>query len=235
MRCSAASCIRPIWSESALRHLLLAAQECELDIDLHVDEELNAAGGRPRHHRPHRCARSASKAASSAAISARWRPSPRRRRWPRSTRWRARRSPWSRCPPPTCCCRTPSPVARRACAASRWSRKRASAAFRCCSRATTCRTRSAGSAASTRSRRWAPRRWPRSSTSPSIPGRKALCRSDWLQRGTARRRAPTLVGAAADLVLFTDADVHGWPSRAAGARGAARRRLRARHDPAFFS
>lgn len=31
------------WSPNALRNLLLAAQACELDIDLHVDEELNAS------------------------------------------------------------------------------------------------------------------------------------------------------------------------------------------------
>jgi cytosine deaminase len=44
----------------------------------------------------------------------------------------------------------------------------------------------------------------------------SVCRSDRLQRGAAAARAPTLAGAAADLVLFTAADVHGWPSRAAG-------------------
>lgn len=43
---------------------------------------------------------------------------------------------------------------------------------------------------------------------------QALCRSDWLQRTLAADR-PTLVGAPADLVLFTDADRHGWPSRTA--------------------
>jgi len=43
---------------------------------------------------------------------------------------------------------------------------------------------------------------------------QALCRSDWLQRGTATARS-TLVGAKADLVLFTQADRHGWPSRTA--------------------
>lgn len=43
---------------------------------------------------------------------------------------------------------------------------------------------------------------------------QALCRSDWLRRGTAPAR-PTLVGERADLVLFTDADRHGWPSRSA--------------------
>ncbi len=41
----------------------------------------------------------------------------------------------------------------------------------------------------------------------------ALCRSDWLQRTPTTR--PTLIGAPADLVLFTDADRHGWPSRSA--------------------
>lgn len=43
---------------------------------------------------------------------------------------------------------------------------------------------------------------------------QALCRGDWLQRGPATA-APTLVGANADLVLFTQADRHGWPSRSA--------------------
>ena len=43
---------------------------------------------------------------------------------------------------------------------------------------------------------------------------QALCRSDWLQRAPAPA-TPTLVGATADLVLFTQADRHGWPSRSA--------------------
>ena len=43
---------------------------------------------------------------------------------------------------------------------------------------------------------------------------QALCRSDWLQRAPAPA-TPTLVGRAADLVLFTQADRHGWPSRTA--------------------
>lgn len=44
---------------------------------------------------------------------------------------------------------------------------------------------------------------------------QALCRSDWLQR-EAPAAQPTLVGQGADLVLFTQADRHGWPSRTAG-------------------
>ena len=43
---------------------------------------------------------------------------------------------------------------------------------------------------------------------------QALCRGDWLQRASATT-TPTLVGAKADLVLFTQADRHGWPSRSA--------------------
>jgi len=43
---------------------------------------------------------------------------------------------------------------------------------------------------------------------------EALCRSDWLQRAPAPA-TPTLVGGPADLVLFTEADRHGWPSRTA--------------------
>ncbi|KLN53677.1 amidohydrolase family protein [Variovorax paradoxus] len=49
---------------------------------------------------------------------------------------------------------------------------------------------------------------------PFDDGSQALCRGDWLQRAPATT-APTLVGARADLVLFTQADRHGWPSRSA--------------------
>lgn len=41
----------------------------------------------------------------------------------------------------------------------------------------------------------------------------ALCRADWLQRGPLAR--PTLEGANADLVVFTTSDTHAWPSRTA--------------------
>ena len=41
---------------------------------------------------------------------------------------------------------------------------------------------------------------------------ESLCRGDWLQRIPAA--TPTLVGASADLVVFTAADAWGWPSRA---------------------
>ncbi len=46
---------------------------------------------------------------------------------------------------------------------------------------------------------------------------QTLCRSDWLQRApaTSATTTPTLVGAKADLVLFTQADRFGWPSRTA--------------------
>ncbi|MBB3642368.1 amidohydrolase family protein [Variovorax atrisoli] len=44
---------------------------------------------------------------------------------------------------------------------------------------------------------------------------QALCRSDRLRR-EAPAAQPTLVGQGADLVLFTQADRHGWPSRTAG-------------------
>jgi cytosine deaminase len=40
----------------------------------------------------------------------------------------------------------------------------------------------------------------------------SVCRSDWLRR--TPDSAPTLVGAAADLVIFSAADAWGWPSRA---------------------
>jgi cytosine/creatinine deaminase len=42
---------------------------------------------------------------------------------------------------------------------------------------------------------------------------EALCRADWLDREPRGGRG--LVGAAADLVLFVDADAHGFPSRGA--------------------
>lgn len=40
-----------------------------------------------------------------------------------------------------------------------------------------------------------------------------LCRADWLQRTPAA--VPSLVGALADLVVFTGTDAWGWPSRCA--------------------
>ncbi|MGQ2998441.1 amidohydrolase family protein [Variovorax sp.] len=43
---------------------------------------------------------------------------------------------------------------------------------------------------------------------------EALCRADWLRRDATVQR-PTLVGAPADLVLFGAADRFGWPSRSA--------------------
>ena len=42
---------------------------------------------------------------------------------------------------------------------------------------------------------------------------QSVCRGDWLQRTPSA--ASTLVGAPADLVLFPEADIHGWPSRTA--------------------
>ena len=41
---------------------------------------------------------------------------------------------------------------------------------------------------------------------------ESICRRDWLLR--APEAAPTLVGAAADLIVFPAADAWGWPSRA---------------------
>jgi cytosine deaminase len=41
---------------------------------------------------------------------------------------------------------------------------------------------------------------------------ESLCRADWLQRAPVA--SPTLVGAPADLVVFPHADAWGWPSRA---------------------
>ncbi|RYF40279.1 MAG: amidohydrolase [Comamonadaceae bacterium] len=42
---------------------------------------------------------------------------------------------------------------------------------------------------------------------------ETLCRADWLAR--TPDTAPTLVGKSADLIVFTAADAWGWPSRAA--------------------
>lgn len=42
---------------------------------------------------------------------------------------------------------------------------------------------------------------------------ETICRGDWLTRHTAA--PPLRPGAVADLVAFTTADVHGWPTRAA--------------------
>jgi cytosine deaminase len=42
---------------------------------------------------------------------------------------------------------------------------------------------------------------------------QTVCRADWLQH--TPDAAVALVDAAADLVLFSEADIHGWPSRAA--------------------
>ncbi|HSV53305.1 MAG TPA: amidohydrolase family protein [Burkholderiaceae bacterium] len=42
---------------------------------------------------------------------------------------------------------------------------------------------------------------------------ESLCRADWLQR--TPDSTPSLAGAAADLIVFTAADAWGWPSRAA--------------------
>ncbi|PZQ68186.1 MAG: amidohydrolase [Variovorax paradoxus] len=42
---------------------------------------------------------------------------------------------------------------------------------------------------------------------------EAICRGDWLDRAPVAQ--PTLIGAAADLVFFHDADAHGFPSRTA--------------------
>jgi cytosine/creatinine deaminase len=41
---------------------------------------------------------------------------------------------------------------------------------------------------------------------------ESICRADWLSRDSTG--APTLVGAPADLVIFTGTDARGWPSRA---------------------
>lgn len=42
-----------------------------------------------------------------------------------------------------------------------------------------------------------------------------ICRGDWLRRGPVPAHAPSLAGMPADLVLFAEADIHGFPSRSA--------------------
>ena len=200
------------WSETALRNLLVAAQACELDIDLHVDEELNAAsvglqttarllreigyGGRVVCG--HVCALAAQPEAQALA-----------------TLDAVARAPITIVSLPATNLllqdavtgRTPR---QRGITLVKEARERGIPLLFASDNVQDpfCRLGSfdpveaLGTAALVAQL-----------DEPFDTWSETLCRSDWLQRMTATR--PTLIGAPADLVLFTDADRHGWPSRSA--------------------
>jgi cytosine deaminase len=200
------------WSETALRHLLLAAQACELDIDLHVDEELNAAsvglqtttrllheiGYEGRVVCGHVCALAAQPEAQAL-----------------TTLDAVARAPITIVSLPATNLllqdavtgRTPR---QRGITLVKEARERGIPLLFASDNVQDpfCRLGSfdpveaMGTAALVAQL-----------DEPFDTWSEALCRSDWLQRTPAAR--PTLVGAPADLVLFTDADRHGWPSRSA--------------------
>lgn len=200
------------WSEAALRNLLVAAQACELDIDLHVDEELNAAslglqttarllreiGFEGRVVCGHVCALAAQPEAQALA-----------------TLDAVARAPITIVSLPATNLllqdavtgRTPR---QRGITLVKEARERGIPLLFASDNVQDpfCRLGSfdpveaMGTAALVAQL-----------DEPFDIWSEALCRSDWLQRTPAAR--PTLVGAPADLVLFTDADRHGWPSRSA--------------------
>lgn len=201
------------WSEAALRNLLVAAQACELDIDLHVDEELNAAslglqttarllreiGFEGRVVCGHVCALAAQPEAQALA-----------------TLDAVARAPITIVSLPATNLllqdavtgRTPR---QRGITLVKEARERGIPLLFASDNVQDpfCRLGSfdpveaMGTAALVAQL-----------DEPFDTWSEALCRSDWLQRAPAAPR-PTLVGAPADLVLFTDADRHGWPSRSA--------------------
>jgi cytosine/creatinine deaminase len=201
------------WSEAALRHLLVAAQACELDIDLHVDEELNAAsvglqttarllreiGYEGRVVCGHVCALAAQPEAQALA-----------------TLDAVARAPITIVSLPATNLllqdavtgRTPR---LRGITLVKEARERGIPLLFASDNVQDpfCRLGSfdpveaLGTAALVAQL-----------DEPFDTWSEALCRSDWLSRAPATVR-PTLVGAPADLVLFTDADRHGWPSRSA--------------------
>ena len=200
------------WSETALRHLLVAAQACELDIDLHVDEELNAAsvglqttahllreiGYEGRVVCGHVCALAAQPEAQALA-----------------TLDAVARAPITIVSLPATNLllqdavtgRTPR---LRGITLVKEARERGIPLLFASDNVQDpfCRLGSfdpveaLGTAALVAQL-----------DEPFDTWSAALCRSDWLQRTPTTR--PTLIGAPADLVLFTDADRHGWPSRSA--------------------
>lgn len=200
------------WSEAALRHLMLAAQACELDVDLHVDEELNAAsvglettarllreiGYEGRVVCGHICALAAQPEAQALA-----------------TLDAVARAPITIVSLPATNLllqdavtgRTPR---LRGITLVKEARERGIPLLFASDNVQDpfCRLGSfdpveaLGTAALVAQL-----------DEPFDTWSEALCRSDWLSRVPATR--PTLLGAPADLVLFTDADRHGWPSRSA--------------------
>jgi cytosine deaminase len=201
------------WSEAALRHLLLAAQACDLDVDLHVDEELNAAavglqttarllreiGYEGRVVCGHVCALAAQPEAQALA-----------------TLDAVARAPITVVSLPATNLllqdavtgRTPR---LRGITLVKEARERGIPLLFASDNVQDpfCRLGSfdpveaLGTAALVAQL-----------DEPFDTWSEALCRSDWLSRAPATAR-PTLLGAPADLVLFTDADRHGWPSRTA--------------------
>lgn len=201
------------WSETALRHLLVAAQACELDIDLHVDEELNAAsvglqttarllreiGYEGRVVCGHVCALAVQPEAQALA-----------------TLDAVARAPITIVSLPATNLllqdavtgRTPR---LRGITLVKEARERGIPVMFASDNVQDpfCRLGSfdpveaLGTAALVAQL-----------DEPFDQWSEALCRSDWLSRAPATAR-PTLLGAPADLVLFTDADRHGWPSRTA--------------------
>ncbi|VWX57612.1 Cytosine deaminase [Burkholderiales bacterium 8X] len=223
-----------IWSESALRHLLLAAQECELDIDLHVDEELNPQaiglatvariaseiGFEGRIVCGHCCALSAQPyEVALATLDA------------------VARAPITLVSLPATNLllqdavtgRTPT---RRGITLVKEARERGIPLLYASDNVQDpfCRLGSFDPVEAMGTAVLAAQL-----AAPFDLASESLCRGDWLQRGLQCARAPSLVGSAADFVIFTDADVHGWPSRSAGRmvlrNGAPIRAI----GPAFFS
>ena len=201
------------WSENALRNLLVAAQACELDIDLHVDEELNAAavglqttarilreiGYQGRVVCGHICALSAQPEAQAFA-----------------TLDAVARAPITVVSLPATNLllqdavtgRTPR---QRGITLVKEARERGIPLLFASDNVQDpfCRLGSfdpveaLGTAALVAQL-----------DEPFDTWSQTLCRGDWLQREPVAG-TPTLVGARADLVLFTQADRHGWPSRTA--------------------
>ncbi len=202
-----ASCIPPTGAKASCATCLLAAQACELDVDLHVDEELNAAavglsatarllreiGYEGRVVCGHICALAAQPGSAG--------PGHARRGGARADHGRVA----ARHQPAAAGRRhRPHAAPARHHAGERGARARHPAAVRERQRARPFRParqlrpgRGAGHGRFGGTARRALRQL------VEAPGR-----SDWLGKATADRS--TLVGAPADLVLFTDADRHGW-------------------------
>ena len=201
------------WSEAALRHLLVAAQACELDVDLHVDEELNAAavglsttarilreiGFEGRVVCGHVCALAAQPEAQSLATLDAVARAPITIVLLPATNLLLQDAVTGRTP------------RLRGITLVKDARERGIPVMFASDNVQDpfCRLGSfdpveaLGTAALVAQL-----------DEPFDIWSQALCRSDWLLRAP-RAAQPTLVGAPADLVLFTDADRHGWPSRSA--------------------